>query len=139
MSPPASSAKLLLCSAVLFASLTAYGELQERIITRPYARVGAPQGHPGHAFVHSLLLFVANRLAEVAIAAATAAALRDCSVLFPVAPVRGYGAVSLFNVVATSCQYKALRWIPFPTLSVGKCTRVVAVMAVLRVRAGGQL
>ncbi|KAK1862838.1 hypothetical protein I4F81_005406 [Pyropia yezoensis] len=108
-------------------------------MTRPYARVGAPPGHPGDAFVHSLLLVVVNRLAAVAVAVGAAAALRDWSVFFPVAPFREYGAVSLFNVVATSCQYEALRWIPFPTLSVGKCTKIVAVMAVLRIRAGGPL
>ena len=46
-----------------------------------------------------------------------------------VAPWYAYAAVSVSNVVATTCQYEALKWVSFPVQTLGKCAKPVPVMA----------
>lgn len=46
----------------------------------------------------------------------------------PVAPSYGYGAVSLSNVMATTCQYEALKYVTFPLQTLGKCAKMIPVM-----------
>ncbi len=46
----------------------------------------------------------------------------------PVAPSYGYAAVSLSNVVATTCQYEALKYVTFPLQTLGKCAKMIPVM-----------
>lgn len=46
----------------------------------------------------------------------------------PVAPVYSYAAVSFSNVVATTCQYEALKYLWFPLQSLGKCAKMFPVM-----------
>ena len=48
--------------------------------------------------------------------------------LAPVAPLWAYAAVSLSNVVATTCQYEALRYVSFPVQTLGKCGKMIPVM-----------
>jgi adenosine 3'-phospho 5'-phosphosulfate transporter B2 len=48
--------------------------------------------------------------------------------LKPVAPVYSYAAVSFSNVVATTCQYEALKYLWFPLQSLGKCAKMFPVM-----------
>jgi adenosine 3'-phospho 5'-phosphosulfate transporter B2 len=48
--------------------------------------------------------------------------------LFPVAPLWNYCAVSLSNVVATFCQYEALKYVSFPVQTLGKCAKMIPVM-----------
>ncbi len=47
----------------------------------------------------------------------------------PAAPLASYIAVSLSNVIATSCQYEALKYVTFPVQSLGKCAKMIPVMA----------
>jgi adenosine 3'-phospho 5'-phosphosulfate transporter B2 len=46
----------------------------------------------------------------------------------PVAPLPAYAAVSLSNVIATTCQYEALRYVSFPVQTLGKCGKMIPVM-----------
>lgn len=46
----------------------------------------------------------------------------------PVAPIWTYAAVSLSNVVATTCQYEALKFVSFPVQTLGKCAKMMPVM-----------
>ena len=46
----------------------------------------------------------------------------------PQAPLYAYAAVSLSNVVATTCQYEALRYLTFPMQTLAKCAKMLPVM-----------
>lgn len=46
----------------------------------------------------------------------------------PIAPWYKYGAVSFSNVVATTCQYEALKYVSFPVQTLGKCAKMIPVM-----------
>lgn len=46
----------------------------------------------------------------------------------PAAPLASYAAVSLSNVIATSCQYEALKHVAFPIQTLGKCAKMIPVM-----------
>ena len=47
----------------------------------------------------------------------------------PAAPLSSYIAVSLSNVIATSYQYEALKYVTFPVQTLGKCAKMIPVMA----------
>ncbi len=47
----------------------------------------------------------------------------------PVAPSYKYAVVSLSNVLATTCQYEALKYVTFPLQTLGKCAKMIPVMA----------
>ncbi len=44
------------------------------------------------------------------------------------APAYAYAAVSLSNVVATTCQYEALKYVTFPLQTLGKTAKMIPVM-----------
>lgn len=48
--------------------------------------------------------------------------------MHPAAPLTSYAAVSLSNVIATSCQYEALKYVSFPVQTLGKCAKMIPVM-----------
>jgi solute carrier family 35 (adenosine 3'-phospho 5'-phosphosulfate transporter), member B2 len=115
-----------------------------RVVTPPPAVLpngavvaGGEEAEDGALFKSSLFLVFANRVVAVL--------LTLCVVFFrgdyrrdvtPAAPLLSYVAVSLSNVIATSCQYEALKWLTFPTLTVGKCTKMLPVMILLNLRKG---
>ncbi|KAK9917876.1 hypothetical protein WJX75_009158 [Coccomyxa subellipsoidea] len=96
-----------------------YSVLQERIMTRPF-------GDDGNSFKFSMFLVLCNRLVTCVLAV--------CCLLWvgesmkPVAPSYGYAAVSLSNVMATTCQYEALKYVTFPLQTLGKCAKMIPVM-----------
>eukprot|EP00013_Stygamoeba_regulata_P007548 CAMPEP_0177642976 /NCGR_PEP_ID=MMETSP0447-20121125/7907_1 /TAXON_ID=0 /ORGANISM="Stygamoeba regulata, Strain BSH-02190019" /LENGTH=308 /DNA_ID=CAMNT_0019145237 /DNA_START=193 /DNA_END=1119 /DNA_ORIENTATION=- len=47
-----------------------------------------------------------------------------------VAPIKKYFYISFSNTAATLCQYEALKWISFPTQTLGKCGKMIPVMLV---------
>ena len=63
-----------------------------------------PFGEDGGMFKHSLLLVLANRLVTCAIS--WSSALYYGEHVAPAAPITSYMAVSLANVVATTCQVR---------------------------------
>ena len=46
----------------------------------------------------------------------------------PRAPLYSYAAVSASNVLATTCQYEALKHVTLPVQTLGKCAKMIPVM-----------
>ena len=46
----------------------------------------------------------------------------------PKAPLYSYAAVSASNVLATTCQYEALKHVTLPVQTLGKCAKMIPVM-----------
>jgi len=80
----------------------------------------------GERFKYSLLLVLCNRLVTVIVAASLLIA--NGQDIRPVAPPQAYAAVSVSNVVATFCQYEALKHVSFPLQTLGKCAKMIPVM-----------
>ena len=85
-----------------------------------------PYGEEGELFKYSVFLVLNNRLVSMGMAALVLAATRGS--VRPVAPLPAYAAVSLSNVIATTCQYEALRYVSFPVQTLGKCGKMIPVM-----------
>ena len=100
------TAMLAVCTAGIVGSLLVYGVLQERLMTRPFG-----EGE-GEKFKYSVFIVLHNRLVSSLIAV-VAILVRKSSWL-PAAPAYAYLGVSASNVVATSCQYEALKYVSFP-------------------------
>jgi len=111
--------KLLGLGLGLIGFFIIYGILQERIMTIPY-------GDPPVMFKSSTYLVLNNRLVGVIIALGM---LQWRGESFKAsAPLYTYALISLSNVVATWCQYEALKYVSFPTQTLGKCGKMIPVM-----------
>ncbi len=110
-------ARIAACVCGVVGSLILYGVLQERIMTRPY---------DGEFFKYSVFLVLSNRVLSASLAAAILAYTRG--MVHPVAPIWKYAGVSASNVLATTCQYEALRYVSFPVQTLGKCAKMIPVM-----------
>mmetsp|Transcript_15986 Transcript_15986/g.40780 ORF Transcript_15986/g.40780 Transcript_15986/m.40780 type:complete len:356 (-) Transcript_15986:180-1247(-) len=108
-----------LCAFGILSTLCTYGILQERIMTMPY-------GKKGEFFKYSLLIVLVNRLGTCLVALVTSAVKGES--LKPIAPLYAYAGVSISNVVATSCQYEALKFVSFPVQTLAKTAKMVPVM-----------
>jgi len=102
--------------------LVVYGLLQERIMKHPYG-----EGDDEEYFTWSLFLVMANRLVTCSVNIVLLYKLAP-SEMMPVAPLYKYAAVSISNVVATYCQYEALRYVSFPVQTLGKTAKMIPVM-----------
>lgn len=87
-------------------------------------------------FQNSLFLVLANRLFAAAVAACCILLRSGRDDLRSKAPLSDYASISLSNVIATSCQYEALKWLTFPTVTIGKCAKMLPVMLILNMRSG---
>uniref|UniRef100_A0A7S3VIB7 Sugar phosphate transporter domain-containing protein n=1 Tax=Dunaliella tertiolecta TaxID=3047 RepID=A0A7S3VIB7_DUNTE len=112
------------CVSGVVGCLMLYGVLQERIMTRPFGEPGKDAEH----FKYSLFLVLCNRLTSCAVAIFGLVSDGKLSEIKPVAPLYSYAAVSLSNVVATTCQYEALKYVTFPVQTLGKCAKMIPVM-----------
>lgn len=126
-----------LCALAIMTSLMLYSVLQERIMTRPYeplqqtAFVATKALVTAAYFKNSLFLVLANRLAAALVAVLCIAARASFQDFKSNAPFYDYVSISLSNVIATSCQYEALKWLTFPTVTIGKCAKMLPVMIIL--------
>eukprot|EP00775_Hariotina_reticulata_P005422 gene5422-5655_t len=114
---------LAFCVVGVVGSLLLYGVLQERIMTIPYG-----VGDKAEVFKYSLFLVFCNRAVAATIAAITLVVKGRTDELKPVAPILSYASVSLSNVVATTCQYEALKHVTFAVQTLGKCAKMFPVM-----------
>lgn len=105
------------CVVGIIGSLMIYGILQERIMTRDYN---------GEYFNDTVFLVLNNRFAAC-VCAAIVLLLRKES-LSNSAPISQFFLVSISNVTATTCQYEALKYVNFPTQTLGKCAKMIPVM-----------
>lgn len=107
------------CVVGIVGCLMAYGTLQERIMAEPFEPDGA-------MFKETLFIVLCNRVVTSTVALVSLLALQmDAK---PVAPIYSYLAVSFSNVVATTCQYEALKYVSFPMQTLGKCAKMIPVM-----------
>ncbi|KAF5830184.1 UDP galactose transporter-like protein [Dunaliella salina] len=111
--------KDLLGLAVVTGSLLIYGVLQERIMTIGF-------GPHSELFGHSIFLVLCNRL--VTCMAACAYVMLTEPNMNAVAPLSSYAAVSCTNVIATSCQYEALKYVSFAIQTLAKSAKALPVM-----------
>jgi len=118
--------RLALCVAGIMGFFVVYGLLQERIMTTPYS-IDPVTGEKAF-FRDSTFLVLSNRL--FAAAFAVLMVLRRGESLKNVAPLHKYAGVSLSNFCATWCQYEALKYVNFPTQTLGKCGKMMPVMLV---------
>lgn len=105
------------CCAGVIGCLVAYGVLQEKIMQGSF---------DGERFTFSLFLVLCNRLTTMSLAVVML--LLYGQDMRPVAPPYNYAAVSVSNVVATFCQYEALKHVSFPMQTLGKCAKMIPVM-----------
>lgn len=122
------SPRVMMCVVGIIGSLMLYALLQERIMTKPYFTGDEPEGDAGTYFKNSLVLVFANRLAAAFVASVVLLVRADYSELRNKAPLYKYFLISFSNVIATSCQYEALKWVTLPTQTLAKCAKMIPVM-----------
>lgn len=98
-----------------------YGILQERIMTVPW-------GDEAEMFSSSAFLVLNNRF--VAILMSLAILLWTKQTLAPAAPINKYFGIALSNTGATFCQYEALKYVSFPTQTLGKCAKMFPILII---------
>ncbi|KAG4972333.1 hypothetical protein AAZX31_13G313900 [Glycine max] len=105
--------------AGIMVTLVTYGLLQEKIMRVPY-------GTEKEYFKHSLFLVFCNRITTSAVSAGSLLASKK--VLDPVAPIYKYCLISVSNILTTTCQYEALKYVSFPVQTLAKCAKMIPVM-----------
>ncbi|EKX43439.1 hypothetical protein GUITHDRAFT_110561 [Guillardia theta CCMP2712] len=105
----------------IFVCLISYGYFQELIMTGTWGndKIGGTQ-------ISSLFLVMCNRITSMGIAVLAIMIKRDT--LMPAAPLTAYCAIAFSNMMATTCQYEALRYVSFPTQTLGKTAKMIPVM-----------
>jgi len=58
-------------------------------------------------------------------------------IIFSQAPISNFASVSVSNTIATYCQYEALKYVSFPTQTLGKCGKTIPVI-ILGMLIGGK-
>lgn len=112
------STKLCFCIVGVMSTLIIYGVMQEKIMRVPYG---------DHEFFrYSLFIVLCNRLLTVAVSVILLVNQRKA--IAPVAPMYKYGAVSVSNILTTTCQYEALKYVSFPVQTLAKCAKMIPVM-----------
>lgn len=122
------SGRIMMCVVGIIGSLLMYAVLQERIMTKPYTTGDEADGEDGEYFTNSLVLVFANRIAAAFLAGLFLILRGDFSELRNKAPLYKYFLISFSNVIATSCQYEALKWVTLPTQTLAKCAKMIPVM-----------
>jgi adenosine 3'-phospho 5'-phosphosulfate transporter B2 len=107
----------VVCAVLVITSLGVYGFLQERVMALPY---------DGEFFTTSVFLVLCNRMVGAVVGLMMTAA-EPTKEVKPV-PIWMYAVVSLSNVLSTSFQYEALKFVSFAVQMVGKSTKMAPVM-----------
>lgn len=110
-------------SVGIFLSLVTYAYCQERIMTRPFL-VSSSEA----MFANTLFLVLVNRTFAVCAAAVVIVSTSGVAGLAPQAPLEKFPVVSVANLVATMCQYEALKWITLATQTLFKCSKLIPMM-----------
>ncbi|PIA38929.1 hypothetical protein AQUCO_02700249v1 [Aquilegia coerulea] len=116
----------------IMVTLLVYGVLQEKIMRVPY-------GENKEYFKYSLFLVFCNRIMTSAVSAVFLVGSKKA--LDPVAPIYKYCLVSISNMMTTTCQYEALKYVSFPVQTLAKCAKMMPVMVwgtlIMQKRYGG--
>nr|CAB3459998.1 unnamed protein product [Digitaria exilis] len=117
----------------IMSTLLVYGVLQEKIMKIPY-------GVEKEFFRYSLFLVFCNRITTSMVSAMVLLASKKS--MDPVAPLHKYGVVSISNILTTTCQYEALKYVSFPVQTLAKCAKMIPVMIwgtiIMRKKYGGK-
>jgi len=111
--------ELCLCTAGIMGFFVFYGYLQEKLMTRPY-------GEDGEKFKDTAYLVFCNRMVAMSVAFGMLVYRKES--LANAAPLKNFFYVSLSNFAATFCQYEALKYVSFPTQTLGKCGKMIPVL-----------
>lgn len=111
--------KLCYCIVGVMSTLIIYGVMQEKIMRVPY-------GEEKEYFRYSLFIVLCNRVLTVAVSSILL--LNQRKAIAPAAPMYKYGAVSISNILTTTCQYEALKYVSFPVQTLAKCAKMIPVM-----------
>ncbi len=84
------------------------------------------EGTEGQMFRDTAFLVLINRLVSICVAFANIQA----SDYRLIAPLSSYVTISACNFLATFCQYEALKYLTFPTQTLGKCGKMIPVMLI---------
>jgi adenosine 3'-phospho 5'-phosphosulfate transporter B2 len=107
--------------------------MQEKIMRVPY-------GAEKEFFRYSLFLVFCNRITTSTVSALVLTASKKS--LDPVAPLQKYCVVSVSNILTTTCQYEALKYVSFPVQTLAKCAKMIPVMIwgtiIMRKKYGGK-
>ncbi|XP_019706564.1 UDP-galactose/UDP-glucose transporter 5 isoform X3 [Elaeis guineensis] len=85
-----------------------------------------PYGENKEYFKYSLFLVFCNRILTSAVSGAIMLASKKS--LDPAAPIYKYCGVSISNILTTTCQYEALKYVSFPVQTLAKCAKMIPVM-----------
>ena len=112
--------------------MTAYGVLQERVVSRPFGVDSADGTESAEFFDYSTVLVLANRLLTCAVA--TAISFSTSGGTPP--PLRALlgpcVVVAATNGAATFCQYEALRFVSFAGVTLAKSAKMLPVLLWVR-------
>jgi len=106
-------------SIIFFFSL--YGIMQEKIMTTPYKN--SDLNGEEEFFSSSAFLVLMNRIISLVTSLAFMFAKKES--FAAVAPYWCYAVVSFCNIAATFCQYEALKFLNFPTQTLGKNGKLI--------------
>lgn len=81
-------------------------------------------GPEGEVFKYSVFIVLINRLVTCAVAAASLKVLGQP--LAPSAPLLLFAVPSVANVIGSSAQYEALKYVSFPLQALSKCAKSVS-------------
>ena len=142
-----STLKLVFFACGIMVSFVMYGVVQERIMTIPYKtdlieelpEDDHDEDYQGEMFKQSAFLVLMNRIVASFLAFTvilltylwsgdkSKGVVRN---LKGVAPFYAYCGVSFSNITATWCQYEALKYVNFPTQTLGKTGKMIPVMII---------
>lgn len=117
--------ELALCTVGIMGFFVFYGFLQEKLMTRPYGDPSDPD-YASSKFKDTAFLVLCNRV--VAMAVAIFMLFQRKESFAAAAPIQNFFYVSLSNFTATFCQYEALKYVTFPTQTLGKCGKMIPVL-----------
>jgi len=115
--------RAVMFSSGIVLSLVIYAYCQERIMTQPYELADGEK-----RFADTVFLVLVNRCAAAAAAAVFLVFMEGWKGLRPQAPINRFPVISLANLLATTCQYEALKFITLPTQTLLKCSKLIPVM-----------
>ncbi|KAJ3688366.1 hypothetical protein LUZ61_017530 [Rhynchospora tenuis] len=110
-----------LAVAGVMITLVIYGFLQEKIMAGEYGT-----GDNKEKFTFSIFLVFCNRITTSTVSATVLLATNKS--VNPVAPIYKYCGVSITNIISTTCQYEALKFVSFPVQTLAKCAKMIPVM-----------
>lgn len=140
------SLRLAYCVCGILVFFLFYGITQEKIMTKLYGEWRVARhcfllfGSPNlcvqfsncfcvggtERFRDTAFLILINRVVSCVLALAILVINRER--IRPIAPIHSYSLISICNTISSMCQYEALKYVTFPTQTLGKCAKMIPVL-----------